>query len=229
MTLGIAIWDIETGKTQWHKMPGPVNAVAFTNADEKTFVTGIGTIITVWNVESIVAEEFLPCHSDVCSLGYSSDSRRIVAGHEDGSITVCDAQTLIPDKFKWKVHSGEVLNAVFIDRDKKILSVAYDGTVLVTEIETGKKTKLHVDKDGVSAAAYARKKNWIVVGSYGGKVSVIDVGNGKTVFTEAFQESVLSVAISDTGSVLAVATGSEIDDTTRDSRNAVMKWWKLKE
>ena len=224
---GLAIWDLSTSQREWHKMPTSVFALAF-QKDSDQFVTGIGSIITVWKLNSIAAETSHRCQSDVFSVNYSSDSQRIVVGHEDGGISVYDANTLIPENRRWKFHRQSVLDAFFVEQDRKILSIGHEGDVVLTEVQTGKRSKLIADKDGVASVAYARKTNWLVLGSYGGTVSVVDVTTGKVIFKEEFREAVVSVAISEDGSVLAAATGSEQDDVARESKNAVMKWWKLK-
>lgn len=224
---GFAIWALDTRRPEWHKMPANVNALS-SSPDGDLFVTGIGPIITVWSVPTIVAETSARCRSDIFSLNYSSDSKRIVAGHEDGSLSLYDANTLTCEKRTGSLHRFSVLDAFFSAQNKSIVSVGYEGNVALTDLRSGKPSGLMSFKAGARCAAYARQRNWIVVGTPGGLLTVFDVGNVKVVFQADLKEAIKSVAISSNGSVLAAVSGRDYDDMERDAKYATMKVWKLK-
>ncbi|MCC6511709.1 MAG: protein kinase [Pirellulaceae bacterium] len=76
---------------------------------------------------------FRPSASVYC-LDYSSDSQRIAAGNEDGSITIWNSRTLKSERKLLGGHKFAVLDLAFSADDRSLVSTGADGKVVLWDV-----------------------------------------------------------------------------------------------
>lgn len=225
---GFSVWNTESDKWQFQRMPGPVTSVAFTG--DNKLLTAIGPLVALWDLETMRRVRYFDSGNNsltkrtgnVFSLSCSAKSGAIVAGHDDGSLSILDQRLLL----KKSLHAhddGAVTHAILVEEDTKVLSAGTDGMVVLTSLADEKRTKVFEDEYPISCMAYCAAKSRVILGTDGGLFAVVDLSSGKTVIRDKLPQPVLSVALSEDGSIGAVSCGSTADNAVTRSKNAILR------
>ena len=110
--------------------------------------------------------------SEVRSVAFSPDGKRIITGSNDRTSKVWDAETG-KDTLTLKGHTSTVYSVAFSPDGKKILTGSYDKTAKVWDAETGKETlTLKGHTDGVTSVAFSPDGKRIIT-KYGDKTTKV--------------------------------------------------------
>jgi eukaryotic-like serine/threonine-protein kinase len=203
----VKVWDAQTRQEvltlQGHTYPA--NSVAY-SADGKRIVSGgrgfdqkTGEVwgeLKVWDAQTGQEALTLKGHtSEVTSVAFSADGRRIVSGSDDQTVKVWDRRQ---EEFTLKGHAAKVTSVCFSPDGKHIVSGSDDRTVKVWNVQTGQEAftlKGHTDK--VTSVAFSADGKCIVSGSGDQTVKVWDAQTGQQALTlKGHTQEVRSVAFS---------------------------------
>jgi eukaryotic-like serine/threonine-protein kinase len=210
----VKVWDAASGRTiltlKGHSQP--VISVAY-SPDGKRIVSGSGEMdargqkllpgeVKVWNAATGEETMNLKGHtSDVRTVAYSPDGKRIVSGgaaSSDSSVKVWDADTgqeCLSLKGHW------VSSVAWSPDGKRLAGGGYDETVNVWDAATGRETLTLKGHTGVvTSVAYSADGKRIVSGSDDKTLKVWDAGTGQETLTlRGHTAGVTSVAWSPDG------------------------------
>jgi WD40 repeat protein len=115
------------------------------------------------------------------SVAYSPDGRRIVAGYNDNTMRVWDAESG-QELRSLRGHEGIVKSVAFSPDGWRIVSGSNDKTVRVWDAERGQELRcLRGHEYPVGSVAYSPDGRWIVSGSFDDTVRVWDAESGECV------------------------------------------------
>ncbi|KAG8724741.1 hypothetical protein FRC09_015008 [Ceratobasidium sp. 395] len=166
-------------------------------------------------------KEWTPClrtiwvSSEVYSVAYSPDSRRIVSGSRDGKVRIWDAETGDTLLDPLTGHSSSVHSVTSSSDGRWIVSGSSDKTIRMWDAETGKAKggPLRGHKGGVRSVAFSPNGCQIASGSMDKTVRIWDTEAGRsTLVLRGHSDHVWSVVFSPDG--CRVVSGSE-DNTLR--------------
>ncbi|MFB2897811.1 NACHT and WD repeat domain-containing protein [Aerosakkonemataceae cyanobacterium BLCC-F50] len=154
--------------------------------------------------------------SQVISVAFSPDGKRIVSGSGDSTVRLWDATTGKPIGSPLKAHESGVFSVAFSPDGKQIVSGSYDKTVRLWDATTGKPigSPLTGHDSGVSSVAFSPDGKQIVSGSLDSTVRLWDATTGKPIGSPltGHDSGVNSVAFSPDGKQIV---SSSLDSTVR--------------
>lgn len=141
------LWNLKTG-TLVRDLPKSekMRGVAFSPVAPAVACGSSENYFAVWNLERLsrpigaVAKHRIPGvaeNSDVCSVAYSPDGRRLATGHMDSSISLWDMETG-REMFNWYVPDASTMDVVFSPCGTVLATAQHNGKVLLWETETHK-------------------------------------------------------------------------------------------
>ncbi|MCP6761975.1 MAG: serine/threonine protein kinase [Fischerella sp. CENA71] len=185
-----------------------VNSVAI-NPDGQSFVTGVGSKIKTWNLQTGELKSTLNGHNDSIScLALSLDGKILVSGSNDGTIKIWNLQT---NKLK-STLSQEAVNSVSISPDgNTFLTGSWRYKIRIWNLQTGELKSTFPNTELVSAVAMSPDGKTFASGNHDGIIKVWDLQTGtvKSTFNEKSFEST-SIAISPDSQHLVSAIGNYI-------------------
>ncbi|KAJ3055164.1 Eukaryotic translation initiation factor 3 subunit I [Rhizophlyctis rosea] len=187
------LWDVQTGKElfKWNTNTA-VRAVAFAQGDKKAlYVTDavMGQKSTIWvvpvedNVEDQTDEFMLKITIDgpkATVAEWGNLNKTIITGHDDGTITVWDAET--GERIKeHRTHESTITDLQFTKNRATFISSSKDCTAKISDAKTLKIMKVFTTERPVNSASISPIKPHIVLG--GGQeamsVTTTDQRHGK--------------------------------------------------
>ena len=200
---------------------GSVHSVAVTT-DDGQLVSGAGTTVKVWDLESGRLLRSLEGHTNwVNAVAVMPDSAQVVSGSSDNTVKVWDLGSgrLLRSL---EGHTNEV-NAVAVTPDgKQVVSGSSDNTVKVWDLGSGRLLRsLEGHTDEVNAVAVTPDGAQVVSGSDDKTVKVWDLGSGRLLRSlKGHTSDVNAVAVTPDGAQVVSGSGS----LPRSSDNTVKVW-----
>lgn len=164
------LWNTTTGQKVRelpHEYP---SSIAFAPNAERAAVAGDETI-AVWDVANNRRLRSLNTHDGTQSLAFGPDAQTILAGHDDGSVTLWNASTG-EKRMDFRGHTSDVTSATLKSEGTLLVTGSDDDTIRLWDTSTGAELArlVHLD-DG---------KDWLAVtpdglfdGSAGGRENVM--------------------------------------------------------
>ncbi|KAG8743389.1 hypothetical protein FRC10_012115 [Ceratobasidium sp. 414] len=141
--------------------------------------------------------------SEVNSVAFSPDSRRIVSGSADSTVQIWDAETGDPASEPLKGHKQGVTSVAFAPNSRWIVSCSGDKTIRVWDAETGevRLNPLKGHSRPVLSVAFSPDSRRIVSGSADNSVRVWDAETGEPAYKplQGHTDYVRSVSFSPDG------------------------------
>jgi parallel beta-helix repeat protein len=218
----IKLWDVASGslvRTLEGHASG-VYSVAF-SPDGRLLASGSYKEIKLWDVATGREVRTLTGHSEsVWSVAFSPDGRLLASGSYDKTIKLWDVtsgslvRTLTG-------HTGSVYSVAFSPDGRLLASGSYDKTIKLWEVASGREVRtLSGHTSWVNSVAFSPDGRLLASGSCGqrdsggvciqGEIKLWDVASGSLVRTLTGPDSVLSVAFSPDGRLLASGSYKEI-------------------
>jgi len=130
----IMLWDVATGVCL--RVLDNVRGIACVDYKGDLIVSGSHDTITIWSATTGECLQTLTGHRElVRSLAFDPDSGRLVTAGYDASVRVWDLRTGRPVREFLRHHGRHILDVKF--DSKKIISVSYDKTILITDFSEG--------------------------------------------------------------------------------------------
>jgi len=139
------IWDIESGN-ELCKLLGhtrSVRSVAISPNNMYVASSSDDYTIRIWDLESGIQKLLIQTNETINSVSFSPDSSKIVSGgftnQNDFKIRIWDVNSGNElDKENIKNHKSVINCVVFSPDGSKIASCAYDGTIKIWDVQSGK-------------------------------------------------------------------------------------------
>ena len=149
--------------------------------------------------------------TDVMSVSFSPDGKRVVSGHDDTTIKVWETANG-NELMTLRGHEAAVWSVACSRDGKRIVSGSFDHTVKVWNATTGTELMtLRGHEEAIRSVAFSSDGKLIASGSYDDTIRIWDASTGATLLTlRGHADDVESVAFSPDGK--RIATGS--DDKT---------------
>ncbi len=139
------------------------------------------------------------------ALDFTADSRRLLAGSEDGAAIMWDVETGTP-LFTVTGHTGSVKALAFLEDDKTLISASSDGTLRVWETDTGNQQLIPIKhKRPIYCMALSSDRKRVAIGGVGNDVHLwnTDTKNFVATFETGHKNYVDTLAFSPDGKILA--------------------------
>ena len=138
----------------------------------------------------------------VRSLAFSTNSKRLVAGGDKGTLAVYDLVN--GDSWNLPAHPTKIVALAFSYDNRFLASASEDGTFSLYDFQDSKVQKLNGETGLVKAIAFSPSGRSFATGTDNGKISLWDVATReKTASFMGRSEKVLSLAFSPDGKLLA--------------------------
>jgi WD40 repeat protein len=153
--------------------------------------------------------------SEVLSVGFSPDGKRVVSGSNDSTVRIWDVGTGQPTA-TLEGHTEAVNSVGFSPDGKRVVSISDDKTVRIWDVGTGQPTAtLEGHTLPVRSVGFSPDGKRVVSGSWDSTVRIWDVGTGQPTATlEGHTSLVLSVGFSPDGTRIS----------SRDFRGVTRTW-----
>ncbi|KAJ3299515.1 Eukaryotic translation initiation factor 3 subunit I [Borealophlyctis nickersoniae] len=170
------LWSVRTGKElfRWDTRTA-VRAIAFAEGDQKAlYVTDatMGQPSTIWivpleeNMEDQTDEFLLKIVIDgpkATTAEWGPLNKTIYTGHEDGKITIWDAET--GDRIKeFKTHGSVITDFQFVKNKSHFITSSKDCTAKISDSKTLKVMKVYQTQRNVNSAAISPVRPHIILG-----------------------------------------------------------------
>ncbi len=155
-------------------------------------------------------------HTQIASVAFAPDSRRLVTGGLDDAVRIFDALT--GEELYAKVHTSSTRAAEFSPDGQRILSAERGGILRMADAHTGAVLwESQTDGSDLTDASFSPDGRWICSGDTAGTLSLLDAEKGEQILSwRAHDEAVRSVDVSPDGR--QIVTGGE---------DAVAKSWDV--
>ncbi|MDZ4715370.1 MAG: caspase family protein [Cytophagales bacterium] len=138
----------------------------------------------------------------VRTLTFSTNSRRLVAGGDKGTLAVYDIAN--GDSWNLPSHPGKVMALAFSYDNRYVASASEDGTFSLYDFQDSKIQKLNGETGLVRAIAFSPTGRVFATGVEGGKISIWDLTTREKISTfSGKEEKVLALDFSPDGKWLA--------------------------
>ncbi|HEX4461242.1 MAG TPA: hypothetical protein VIA18_24850, partial [Polyangia bacterium] len=147
----VRVWDTNTGENV--TLRGHASAITTLTVapDGRHFATGSADkTVRLWSVPRVTRAVKVP-DSELYSVVFSPDGKRIVAGGVGGLVTLCDVETL--DCRPLVGHRDDVMGLVFSSDGSKLATASDDETVRVWDVN-GADPSSHTKGDGTASRVF---------------------------------------------------------------------------
>jgi WD40 repeat protein len=226
------LWDIDKdeprplGALKGGHEASLITAVAFSPRGELVASGGVDQNVVLWDTAGRKVLKKLGHHdAPVWALAFSPDGKLLASGDRDGMITVWDVAAGKASR-TWPAREGAGKPSGRFDWSRSCRSLAFspdgrfladagseDGLVRIWEPSTGSLVRpLQGHGQVVNGLAYSADGAFLVTagGNLNGSAKVWDAADGTLLQTFNCGEGLMGVAISPTGSRVAVASGNDI-------------------
>jgi hypothetical protein len=217
----LRLWDTETGK-ELKRLEGhsaPVMDVVFSPDGKRALSAGADMTVRLWDLESGKELCKLQGHkTGVRRVAFSPDGRRALSGGHHPDLRICLWNLESGELLKTlEGHAGHVLGLAFLPDGEQAVSCAFDGTIRLWDLDSGKKTDEIKGRQEMHALALSPDGRRLVTAGFDQTVRLWDLEAGRELHCFFWHTGrVLSVALSPDGRY-ALSGG---DDRT-------MRLWRL--
>jgi WD40 repeat protein/energy-coupling factor transporter ATP-binding protein EcfA2 len=201
-----------------------IHAAAYTPDGSVLALGGSLGGVAFWDVATGLQRKALFAHvDDVKAIAFSPDGRKMATGSADGKVVIWDVKSGTP----LHILGGHVdkVNALAFSRpDGRLLATAGDDASLrIWNVSSGKPAgrALYGHIGSVDAVAFGRDERQLVTAGEDRQVILWDGLEGRILYSFRFRE-VFDINLSTDGSLLAVATGLDVE--IWDTAARVRRW-----
>ena len=137
----VRLWRVESGRLLRElRPPGPpaaVTAVAF-SGDGSRLAAASGRRAVVWDLRGTAAPVVRAHESDVATVAFSPDGRRLATGDNDGVVRVWSLRA--PRASVLVGHDGKVTSVAFSPDGRSLVTGGVDETARIWDVRTGRET-----------------------------------------------------------------------------------------
>ena len=137
----VRLWRVESGRLLRElRPPGPpaaVTAVAF-SGDGSRLAAASGRRAVVWGLRGTAAPVVRAHESDVATVAFSPDGRRLATGDNDGVVRVWSLRA--PRATVLVGHDGKVTSVAFSPDGRSLVTGGVDETARIWDVRTGRET-----------------------------------------------------------------------------------------
>ena len=228
----IKIWDLNKrlNARVEHKMPKETSPFFVLSPNGELLVTHKDNLISMWNFKSKKLIHTLKGHvGDICSISFNSDGHRLVTSSLDGVIMVWNTyngQCLHTLKRNGKIKiwnsktkkattvfnnfSARIVDAVFCENGKGILSFSADGVVTKWNLETEKILRETEYANIANGFLAINKDGYVISLSDHQNLDIWDSQTGKRICSlEGGFFNPLNATFSENGNLVAVLSGEK--------------------
>jgi WD40 repeat protein len=180
----VRVWDTITGENVALRGHGSYIATLTIEPGGRHFASGSADkTVRLWSVPQATRAVRLP-DSELYSVVFSPDGKRIVAGGVGGLMTLCDAETLVCRPLAG--HHDDVMGLVFSGDGRELASASDDETVRVWDLAAGTSRLYSADAaseaiafspDGARIAFAASARKLVVAEPKTSRLYTLDVQN----------------------------------------------------
>lgn len=174
----VRIWEAATGKPKHVlRQARGIRSVAFSSKSTWVAAGGYGRTIALFDANTGKRNREWPTPASVEVLQFHPQSLKIVAAHGDGCVRVWDLDTNKETAKLAGIHKGEIWGMMVSPDAKLVATAGQDGTVAITEMDSGK-VRYRFDHQGANSVAFTSDSKQLAAGAGSGVISIYDVENG---------------------------------------------------
>jgi WD40 repeat protein len=218
----VTIWDAVTGRiARTYNVPSTVVYSLVFSPDGRFLAAGCGDgLVRLWRLPNGQATEWRASDASVLALAFSPDSRTLVSAGGDQEIRLWDANSARLIR-SLKGHFASVFSVAFDAEGSRLASGDADGVMLLWEPETATiRAEWRIHQDAISSLAFVPKGNLLVSGGWDGNVFMTNTATGATDTVATAAALVHSVAVSPSGTQLAVSLSD-------GAKGGTLRFWHL--
>ncbi len=169
-------------------------------------ITFVGCLLAIGSVAQVVLKQRIKLNlqeqEGVRTLAFSTNSKRIVAGGDKGSLAVYDLTN--GDNWNLPAHTAKVVALAFSYDNRYLASASEDGGFALYDFQDSKVQKLNGETGLVRSIAFSPTGRVFVTGNENGKISLWDAYTREKINTvQGRSEKILALAFSPDGRTLA--------------------------
>lgn len=190
----------------WHPIAGMFEALK-----NPELVHSPKCSVSIWEGDTGKELENLPAYSSKVRISaVSQRGKRLVSGHENGTIQIWDTVSCREICTLEKGHSREVISLAISSDDKLFVSGSRDGNIIVWEMETGKKTKsLKSPGSYVGKVVFSSDGRSVVSIGPNNIIIIWDIESGEEIIRLEPELSIFDLSVNSDGACV-VLSGSEL-------------------
>lgn len=177
----IKIWDATTGlcSVSINASTGFIHTISVSPDGKYILSADADYNLSMWDSSNLKNIRITPLESNIFALAYSPDGKTIAAAHDDGTVTIRNAQTHALQK-TLKGHTEAVYSIAFSPDTTTLVTGSYDTTVKIWNTKSSKCIHtLKGHESWVNAVAFSMDGTIVASGSADSTIKIWNVADGR--------------------------------------------------